>query len=74
MLLLLSAEFFFQNYFLQKILSGILSECQTDWTQIRTDILSVLIWVQIVCKGYLQMTKVAASKERVKGHLYRSVP
>ena len=25
-----------------------------------------LIWVQTVCKGYQQMTKVAASKERVK--------
>ena len=31
-----------------------------------TDILSVLIWVQTVCKGYQQMTKVATSKERVK--------
>ena len=30
------------------------------------DVLSDLIWVQIVCKGYQQMTKVAASKERVK--------
>ena len=27
--------------------------------------LSVLIWVQTVCKGYQQMTKVAASKKRV---------
>ena len=46
---------------LQKILSGTISECQTVWTQIRTDI---LIWLQIVCKGYQQTTKVAASKER----------
>ena len=36
------------------------------WIQIRTDILSVLIWVQTVCKGYQQTTKVAARKERVK--------
>ena len=36
------------------------------WTQIKTDILSVLIWVQIVCKGYQQMTKVAVSKESSK--------
>ena len=36
------------------------------WVQIRTDILSVLIWVQTLCKGYQQTTKVAASKERVK--------
>ena len=28
------------------------------------DALSVLIWVQTVCKGYQQTTKVAASKER----------
>ena len=34
------------------------------WTRsIRTDILSVLIWVQTVCNGYQQTTKVATSKE-----------
>ena len=27
---------------------------------------SVLIWVQTVCKGYQQVTKVATSKQRVK--------
>ena len=54
---LLSADFF-QNYFYQKILSGILWECQRVWIHIRTDILSVLIWVQTVFKGYQQMTKV----------------
>ena len=32
------------------------SEYQTDWVQIRPDILSGLIWVQFVCKGYEQMT------------------
>ena len=32
------------------------------WTHVRTDILSVLIWVKTVCKGYQQTTKVAASK------------
>ena len=37
--------------------------------QIGTDILSVLICVQTVCKGYQQMTKVAASKEIVNGVL-----
>ena len=31
-----------------------------------TDVPSVLIWVQTVCKGYQQMTKVAASKKEVK--------
>ena len=33
--------------------------------QIRTDVLSVLIWVQTVCKCYQQITKVTASIERV---------
>ena len=36
--------------------------CQTVWIQIRPD---VLIWVQTVCKGYQQMTKVATSGESV---------
>ena len=43
------------NYQLfQKILSGIGSECHKDWIQIRPDVLSGLIWVQSVCKGYQQ--------------------
>ena len=54
--------FFFQNWFFQN-LSGIPSQCQTVWIQIRPD---VLIWVLTVCKGYQQMTKVATSGERVK--------
>ena len=37
-----------------KKISGTLSECQTIWTQIRTDILSALILVRTVCKGYQQ--------------------
>ena len=36
------------------------------WSQIRADILSILIWVQTVCIGYQQTTKVATSKARVK--------
>ena len=48
------ADFF--KIFKKKIFSGVPSECQTDWIQIRTDILSVLIWVQTVCKGYQQRT------------------
>ena len=35
-----------------------LSECQTVWIQIRPDILSGLIWVQTVHKGYRQTTLV----------------
>ena len=60
---LLSADFF-QNNFFRKILSGIQSECQTVWIQTRPDILSVLIWAQT-----FWMTKVAASKDRVKAAL-----
>ena len=58
-ILLLSSADFFQNKLFQKILSGTLSVCHTVWIQI----LSVLIWVQTVCKGYQQTTKVSASKE-----------
>ena len=38
---------FFQIiFFYEKILSGTLSECQTVWSQIRTDVISVLILVE----------------------------
>ena len=46
-----SADFFSKSTF-----SGIAPECQTDWVQIRPDILSCLIWVQTVCKSYQQTT------------------
>ena len=50
------ACFFFQFLssadFFQKVLSGTPPECQTVWIQIRSDILSGLVWVQTVCKGY----------------------
>ena len=35
---------------------------KTDWGEF-WPVTPVLIWVQIVCKGYQQTTKVAASKE-----------
>ena len=59
---------FFQNQIFQNILSGTLSECQTVWIQIRTNIMLVLIWVQTVCKGYQQTTKSSCynSKESIK--------
>ena len=56
MLLLLAADFF-QNSIFEIILSETLSECQTVWIQIRTDIGSVLIWVQTVCKALQQATR-----------------
>ena len=51
---LLSADFLSKSTCLRKILSGLSSECQTDWIQIRPDVSSGLIWVQSVCKGYEQ--------------------
>ena len=46
------------NYFFEKNLSGIPSECQTLLTLIRPDDSLGLIWVQTVCQGYQQMTLV----------------
>ena len=51
---LLSADFFFQKQLFQIILSGIPSEDQTAWIQIRPNILLGLIWIQSVCNGYQQ--------------------
>ena len=62
----LSSADIFQNYFFHKILSGTLSECQMVWIQIWTNILSVLIWVQTVWKGYQQMTS-HSLQERFNG-------
>ena len=53
---------FLSNFFFSKTLS----ECQMVWILIRTDILSVLTWLQIVCKGYQQTPEVPTSNERVK--------
>ena len=47
-------------------LSGIRSECQAVWIQIRPDVLSGLIAVQTVCIGYMLTTKVVTSGGRVK--------
>ena len=32
-------------------------ECQAVWIQLRADILSGLIWILTVCKGYQQATQ-----------------
>ena len=42
--------------FFSNQLSAIPSECRTVWIQIRPDILSGLIWVLAVCRGYQQNT------------------
>ena len=55
MLLLSSADFFkiifFRKFFQEHYQSF------KRWTQIRTDGLSILIWVQTVCKGYISRRK-----------------
>ena len=62
----LSSADFFQNQLFRKNLSGIPSEWQTVWIQIRPNILSGLIWVQTVCKGYKHMTLVDKKLSDVK--------
>ena len=54
--LVLSSADVFQNQLFRKILSRIPSECQTDWIQIRPDVMSGVIWVQTVFKSYQQTT------------------
>ena len=56
-------RFFFKLFF-NKILSVIVSECQTGW--IRPDVLLGLIWVGTDCKGYHQMTKVTSRQVELK--------
>ena len=50
--------FFFKINAFEKHLSDISSECQTVWIQIRPDVMSGLIWVQPVYKGYQLTTLV----------------
>ena len=57
-MLLLSSADFIQKEKNKNILSGTLSEYLTVWIQTMSDVLSVLIWVQTVYKGYQQTTKV----------------
>ena len=54
----------------QKNLSKTLSECQTVWIQIRTDILLVLIWVQTVCNSCQQMTLVVPRSQILASWIY----
>ena len=58
--LLSSADFFEVKKLFQRHLLH-LSECQTVWIPIRTDSLSVLPWVQTVCKVILANDKRANS-------------
>ena len=49
---------YFKIKFLKINYPGPLSECQTVWIQIKTDILLVFIWVQTVCKRLLADNKI----------------
>ena len=68
-IIFLSPADFFQNQLFRKILSETQSDSQTVLIQIRTDIVSVLIWVQTVCKGYQQTTKLNLLVECTDGIL-----
>ena len=52
------------NFFL-RIISEHSLECQTVWIQIKPDNMSGLIWVQTVCSGHQQMTKVVTCRQTV---------
>ena len=61
------------TFYVQKYLSATLSECQTVWIQIMTDVLSLLIWDLTVCKGYQQTTQIGDSKKMFKAALLQHV-
>ena len=64
-MMLSSADIFFKiSLFLvvafsKMIFRGKSVECQAVWIQVMPDVLSGLIWVQIVCKGNQQTTLVS---------------
>ena len=66
---LLPSADFLQNYFFQKNLSGTLSGYQPAWIQIRTDVLSVLIKVQIVCKAQTSWATCSSNRTTIKGNI-----
>ena len=66
----LSSADLIQNHFLEKFFQKTLSVCQTAWTQIRTNIMSVLIWVKTVCKGY-QLTTLVGKELSARTKLLR---
>ena len=65
MFFLFSSADFLQIKFLKINHPGSPSECQTVWIQIKTVILLVFIWVQIVCKRLLVDDKLSTDMQRV---------
>ena len=70
---LLSAHFLQNNFFSQKIPLVTLSECQTVWFRIKQNILSVMIWVLTVCKGYQKTTLKGKELTFVKLNIFYAV-
>ena len=66
MLLLSSTDFSQKVFFFKNFQEHYLSVKRFE--SISTDVLSVLIWIQTICEGYQQTTKVVASKEHNIGH------
>ena len=54
--------------------SGIPSKGQTVWIQIKPDILSCLIWVQLICKGYQRPTLVSRQIYAITAKISRAGP
>ena len=61
--------FFIINFFINSFILT-LSQCQTVRMQIRTNILSVLIWAQTVCKDDQQTTKLLLARKRLSQKYY----
>ena len=69
--ILLLGELWF-NFQERPCFSKTQSECQMVWIQIKTDILSSLIWIKTFCKCYQQMTKVTTSMPRISRNSFRN--
>ena len=61
-LFFLSSVDFFKIKFFEKFFQEYYQSVAKNWIQIRPDILSGQIWVQAVCKGYQQATKVTTNR------------
>ena len=61
--ILSSADIVF-NLLFQKLHSAISSECQTVWIHFKSGILSILIWVLAVYKGYDDTSRHRVSEHR----------
>ena len=56
---------FFKINIFKKFFQEHFKSVKQVWIQIRINVLSVLIWVQIVSKGYQQMTEVVVARKEL---------